>query len=422
MHTKVLVVVPAFVLILGACTAGGTVRPEPAGSSPASDVLLVDTDRGPIAISPGTGTVLSDGSGAVAGPDGSRLYSATSGDRHTELVTIEAASGAEISSIRMRGELDVRVASVSGRSVALMAPLPAGVDPWTPVPRSRTTIVVADPAGSNEPRRYDLKGNFEPEAFSIEDSRLFLIQYLPAEAPAVYRVTVLDLADGDVNEVHGRFKTAPERMPGIRLRQVFDAQTSQLYTLYTTKPHAYAQDYGSWSSGDEPETFVHVLNLQKGWAYCAGLPKELWGQPAAAQTMATSPDGKLLYIVDSTKGVVSVMDTRSLEILRTEHLALTSPDGVRTSAQVSADGRTLFVGSVGDGSTVDAIDTTTFTIVHDWSMAAMVLGLGLSDDGLRLYVGQREGVTVLDALTGAELTAVPILGVESILHVGTLDT
>lgn len=422
MHTKVLVVVPAFVLILGACTAGGTVRPEPAGSSPASDVLLVDTDRGPIAISPGTGTVLSDGSGAVAGPDGSRLYSATSGDRHTELVTIEAASGAEISSIRMRGELDVRVASVSGRSVALMAPLPAGVDPWTPVPRSRTTIVVADPAGSNEPRRYDLKGNFEPEAFSIEDSRLFLIQYLPAEAPAVYRVTVLDLADGDVNEVHGRFKTAPERMPGIRLRQVFDAQTSQLYTLYTTKPHAYAQDYGSWSSGDEPETFVHVLNLQKGWAYCAGLPKELWGQPAAAQTMATSPDGKLLYIVDSTKGVVSVMDTHSLEILRTEHLALTSPDGVRTSAQVSADGRTLFVGSVGDGSTVDAIDTTTFTIVHDWSMAAMVLGLGLSDDGLRLYVGQREGVTVLDALTGAELTAVPILGVESILHVGTLDT
>ncbi len=421
MRAKVLVVVPAFVLILGACTARGTVRPEPAGSSPASDVLLVDTDRGPIAVSPGTGTVLSDGSGAVAGPDGSRLYTATSDGRHTELVTIEAATGAVTSSIRMRGELDVRVASVTGEAVALMAPLPAGVDPWTPVPRSRTTIVVADPAGSSEPRRYQLKGNFEPEAFSIEDSRLFLIQYLPAEAPAVYRVTVLDLRDGDVYEVHGRFKTAPERMPGIRLRQVFDAHTSQLYTLYTTKPRAYVQDYGSWNYGDEPETFVHVLNLQKGWAYCAGLPEELWGQPAAAQTMATSPDGKLLYIVDSTKGVVAVMDTHTLEILRTEHPALTSPDGVRTSAQVSADGRTLFVGSVGDGSTVDAIDTTTFAIEHRWGMGAMVLGLGLSEDGLRLYVGQREGVTVLDALTGAELTAVPVLGVESILHVGTLD-
>ena len=78
MRAKVLVVVPAFALILGACTAGGGVRPEPVGSSPASDVLLVDTDRGPIAISPGTGTVLSDGEGGVAGPDGSRLYSATS--------------------------------------------------------------------------------------------------------------------------------------------------------------------------------------------------------------------------------------------------------------------------------------------------------------------------------------------------------
>jgi hypothetical protein len=421
MRAKMLVVVPAFVLILGACTVGGAVRPEPTGSSPASDVLLVDTDRGPIAISSGTGAVLSDGSGAVAGPDGSRLYAATSDGTHTQLVTIEATTGAVASSIRMRGELDVRVASVSGKAVALMAPLPAGVDPWTPVPRSRTTIVVADPAGSSEPHRYHLKGNFEPEAFSVEDSRLFLIQYLPAEAPAVYRVTVLDLRDGDVYGVHGRFKTAPERMPGIRLRQVFDAQTSQLYTLYTTKPRAYAQDYGSWNHGDEPETFVHVLNLQKGWAYCAGLPKELWGQPAASQTMATSPDGKLLYIVDSTKGVVSVMDTHTLEILRTEHAALTSPDGVRTSAQVSADGRTLFVGSLGDGSMVDVIDTTTFAIEHHWTMAAMVLGLGLSDDGLRLYVGQREGVTILDALTGAELTAVPVLGVESILHVGTLD-
>ena len=417
MRAKVLVVVPVFVLILGACTVDRTVRPEPAGSSPASDVLLVDTAGGAIAISPGTGAVLSDGSGAVAGPDGSRLYSATSDGKHTELVTIEAATGAETSSIRMRGELDVRVASVTGKAVALMAPLPAGVDPWTPVPRSRTTIVVADPAGMSEPRRYHLEGNYEPEAFSIEDSRLFLIQYLPAEAPAVYRVTVLDLADGDVYEVHGRFKTAPERMPGIRLRQVFDPQTSQLYTLYTTKPRAYAQDYGSWNNGDEPETFVHVLNLQKGWAYCAGLPEELWGQPAASQTMATSPDGKLLYIVDSTKGVVSVMDTHTLEILRTEHLTLTSPDGVRTSAQVSADGRTLFVGSVGDGSTVDAIDTTTFAIVHSWAMGATVLGLGLSDDGLRLYVGQREGVTILDASTGTEITAVSLLGVKSILHV-----
>ena len=148
----------------------------------------------------------------------------------------DAATGDQVSTTTIRGDLDVRVASDSGNAVALMEPLPDGVDPWTPVPRARTTIVVADPTGARDPRTYHLRGNYEPEAFSIEDSRLFLIQYLPAEAPAVYRVTVLDLADGDVYEVHGRFKTAPERMPGIRLRQVFDRTTSQLYTLYSTEP------------------------------------------------------------------------------------------------------------------------------------------------------------------------------------------
>jgi hypothetical protein len=108
-----------------------------------------------------------------------------------------------------------------------------------------------------------------------------------------------------------------------------------------------------------------------------------------------------------------------------EHRDERSPHGehgpVPGIASPTVDGRTLFVGSVCDGSTVDAIDTATFAAMHRWTMGAIVLGLGLSDDGLRLYVRQHEEVTVLDASTGAELTAVPLLGVESILHVGTLD-
>ena len=49
-------------------------------------------------------------------------------------------------------------------------------------------------------------------------------------------------------------------------------------------------------------------------------------------------------------------------------------------------------------------------------------GLGLSVDGLRLYVALEDGVAVLDAATGQELAAVPFQGIESILHVGTLRT
>ncbi|MGZ5298651.1 MAG: YncE family protein [Actinomycetota bacterium] len=426
MRAKPFIVFATLVLVLSACTSSSTSDPKRAasgaerGSSPATDVLLLETRSGPVAVSPATGSVLTERVGAVAAPDGSRLYSASTDGGSTILVASDPATGDQVSSTTIHGELDVRVASESGSAVALMEPLPRGVDPWTPVPRSHTTIVVADPTGARDPRRYHLRGNYEPEAFSVEDSRLFLIQYLPAEAPAVYRVTVLDLADGDVYEVHGRFKTAPERMPGIRLRQVFDGTTSQLYTLYTTEPRAYAQDYGSWGNGDTPVTFVHVLNLKKGWAYCAGLPRRFWGEPANAQAIAPSPDGTLLYVVDSMKGAVAVMNTRTLEIERTGRVPLSALGGVRTSAQVSADGRTLYVGSLDDGAAVLAIDTASLEVAHRWPMHGDVSGLGLSADGQRLYVALEDGVAVLDAATGQELTAVPFQGIESILHVGTL--
>ncbi len=428
MQAKPFIVFATLVLVLSACTSSSTNDQKRAvsnvgqGSSPAADVLLLDTDGGPVAVSPATGSALTQGVGAVADPTGSRLYSATTQGDDTILVARDSATGDQVSSTTIRGELDVRAVSDSGRAVALMEPLPDGVDPWTPVPRSHTTIVVADPTGARDPRRYQLRGNYEPEAFSVEDSRLFMIQYLPAEAAAVYRVTVLDLADGDVYEVHGRFKTAPERMPGIRLRQVFDGNVSQLYTLYTTEPRAYAQDYGSWDYGDAPVTFVHVLNLEKGWAYCAGLPRQFWGEPANAQAIAPSPDGKVLYIVDSMKGAVAVMNTHSLAIERTGRVDLSALGGVRTSAQVSADGRTLYIGSLADGAAVFAIDTTSLDVVSRWPVQGDVSGLGLSVDGLRLYVALQDGVAVLDAVTGEELTSVPFQGIESILHVGTLGT
>ena len=136
--------------------------------------------------------------------------------------------------------------------------------------------------------------------------------------------------------------------------------------------------------------------------------------------MAASPNGRLLYIVDSVKGLVAVMDTRSLEIIRTEAVELGSLGGVRTSAQMSGDGDTMFIGSVADGSALYAIDTATLDVVHRWPLRGVVSGLGLSGDGLRLYVALDDRVAVLDPATGEELAAVEFFGVESIVQVGTL--
>jgi hypothetical protein len=234
MRAKFLVVVSAIVPVLASCAQDPAPRSSPNPQSApqaggASDVLVVVTDGGAVSVRASSGSVLLERAGAIAGPDGSRLYSATRESGATTLETIDATTGTVVVTSRITGaELDVRVASLSGGAVALMEPLPKGVDPWTPVPRARTTIVVADPAGAGEARRYDLTGNFEPEAFSSDDSRLYMIQYLPAEAPTVYRVAALNLRTGAVRAVLGRFKAPSERMPGTRLSQALAPNGNQL--------------------------------------------------------------------------------------------------------------------------------------------------------------------------------------------------
>lgn len=414
------IVVPVLLLAAVACTTPDERRGTSDGPADRQieDILVLGAEDGTVTVGSSSGVVLSAGRRQLAAPDGSRLYSTVLSEGSTTLEARDSATGDVISSTKIRGRLDMRVASLTGRAVALMAPLPPGVDTTYALPRARTTIVVADPAGDGAPRRYRLIGNFEPEAFSVDDTRLFLIQYLPAEAPTAYRVTFLDLGSGRVRSVFGRFKTPPERMPGIRLAQVFDPATEQLYTLYTNRAAEYTQ--GSWadaSYGEREVSFVHVLNLRKGWAYCAGLPRALWGQPARAQALEPSPDGRVLYIVDSMRGRIVVMNTETLEITRSERIDLGPLEDGRTSARMSADGSTLFVGD--GGSSLARIDTGTLRMSGRWPLPDAVSGLALSEDGARLYAAIGGRITVVDTDTGDATTTPAFGGIDSILHVTT---
>jgi hypothetical protein len=288
----------------------------------------------------------------------------------------------------------------------MMEPLAPGYDAWTPVPRASTAIVVADPAGASAPARFRLDGNFEPEAFSTDGNRLILIQYLPAETPTVYRVTQLDLATGDVRPAIGPFKGPAERMPGTRLEQVASTDGSQLFTLYTSERPGFAP-HGAPVPRNAIVSFVHVLSLSDGWAHCIGLPKALWHQPASAEAMAMSPDGSTLYIVDADKGLVVTMDTASLDTSGPFHVDLPAP-GARTSATVSADGGTLFVGTAGGAGAVTAVDTASFEATRTWPTGGEVSGLGLSLDGARLYVALTDRIEVLSAASGRDLGDVSV--------------
>jgi hypothetical protein len=402
MPRKLMSVLAVAALAVAACTQA----PNDAANRPVPrETLLLSTQAGPLVVQIPSGSVLFDRPGTVASLGGSWLLSATPSAGSTLLETVDGADAEPASDVRLDGTLDVRVVSESGTAVALMDPLPDGWDPEVPLPRSRSAIVVADPTGVGQPRTYDLRGNYEPEAFSTDDRQLFMIQHLPAESPTVYRVTALDLKRGRVYPVFGPYKAPPERMPGIRLQQIISPNADQLYTLYSSARPGYAPHHAPVPN-DATVSFVHVLSLQEGWAHCVGLPRELWDRPASEQAMATSSNGRLLYIVDATLGLVTVMDTASLEI-RTAPIDLAVPGVRHTSAVVSADGSALFVGTSGELSGVTKIDTDTFEVVRTWETDDMS-GLGLSGDGERLYVAFDDRVEVMDATNGSELAGIAV--------------
>jgi hypothetical protein len=289
-----------------------------------------------------------------------------------------------------------------------MEPIPAGWDPAVPLPRERTTIVVADPAGERELMTFDLRGNYEPEAFSSDDERLYLIQHLPAETPSVYRVTVLDLRRGKVLPVFGPFKGPAERMPGTRLDQVLSPTADQLYTLYSSSIPGYAPHQAPVAS-DAAVSFVHVLSLRDGWAHCVGLPESMWDRPAAEQAMATTPDGSYLFVIDAGREIVAAMHTETLEV-RTARIGLPVAGAIdRTTAQIAPDGRTLYVAVAGEGgSTVSAVDAATFEVLATWDLDGSISGLGVSSDGAHLYAALDGRVAMLDTVTGGEVGAVPL--------------
>jgi sugar lactone lactonase YvrE len=217
--------------------------------------------------------------------------------------------------------------------------------------------------------------------------------------------------------VFGPFDGPPERMPGTRLSQLLAPNAEQLYTLYTSAKLGYAP-HGAPVPDDAAVSFVHVLSLRDGWAHCVGLPEAMWNRPADEQAMATTPDGSYLFVVDAGTGTIAAMHSESLRV-RTTEVDLPFDGAIaRTSAQVSPDGSVLYVATAGDdtemaaagddGSTVVALDASTFEVLETWHVAGSVSGLGVSADGASVYAAAGGTVTVLDATTGAEVGEVAL--------------
>lgn len=409
----------ALALVLSACVPFA----RPGVPEAAGDLVLVQTSSGVAGVNTGQGRIAFTARGGVPTRDWETLFAVTAGTGgENRLGVLDGRTGRErAGSLFLPKGFEPRVVSLGERLLALTEPRVPGAIPGMPAGRERTTLFVVDRSADGQPRRFDLPGNLEPEAFSLDDRRLFVIDYLPAQAPERYRVRQLDLATGTLMPVGGIKGPVPEEeMRGRGRMQVLSPDGTRLYTLYThQQDHLHARDLkaGLTTARGDVHAFVHVLNLQEGWAFCLDLPRPMGEGPASAHAIGIAPDGRTLYVADRSSGQVAVLDPYGLRVARTADVGPDPrPERGAAAIAVRPDGRGLFLGG---GSEILALDAA-LKVQQRWAIADAATGLGLSADGARLYLSQDGRLSVLDASSGTEFGTVAAPDVQTVRHVTRL--
>jgi hypothetical protein len=210
---------------------------------------------------------------AVAALDDSATFSI----RGDELVRLEPQSHEVLSSWPLeKGMVSISAVSPGGHWVALTDHAPgyaAGGYDVAEV-RAYTQLTVFDAETGVATYHLALKGDLQPEAFSVDGKLVFALDHRGDH----YRVQTIILATGEHSDTVDRDKTLErEDMHGTTVRGVLNADRTVLATLYRDPANA-----------DEP-AFVHILDLVHGWAYCADLPAPFGTGPPGSDRIELTP-------------------------------------------------------------------------------------------------------------------------------------
>ena len=399
--TKVLALASAGLMACG--TARGL-----EGLPATGDVVFLATPSGLQALATDSGSIERELPGGKAAPGFEVLVSSVPDGSFTK-VTRLSPDGEILSRTMVEGDVTARV--VTDDLVALGDAESSGETPYLPAPKLNTNIVILDDSGAQ--RTYRLSGNFEPEAFKVDGSELFMIQYLPALAPERYRVRRLRLDDGAVRPI-GRLKlNAPGQMQGTGRTQALSPWGDELYTLYTQQIDAgHDADHHAANDAVAGHAFVHMLNLADGWAHCIDLPAVFASGSATASAIAVNPAGDRVFVADWTHGAVSALNPRRARVIDTAEVSFGSSDA--TTFAVATPERLFVAGS----SDVVVLDPRTFEVLDSWSYATEITGMSLSDD--RLYVSTADEIVAVDPDSGASLATFDphgAMGIEGVLPV-----
>jgi hypothetical protein len=216
---------------------------------------------------------------AVVAIDGSAILTTkpdTTADQPRTIAEVfDTRSGAGLGRWTIDGAVTGSVVAPDGKHVALTAD------------RGLNTRIVVINAETGVIRDFGATGHVRPEVFQRDGSYLFVLDDRPAAAPTYYRVQSIEVATGQRFDTNSRDKGEErEDMTGAPVRAISSADGVMLSTLYR-------------NPGKNPTAFVHIINLEMGYTYCADLPAPFGTGAPGTDSIALSPDGKQVLVASA---------------------------------------------------------------------------------------------------------------------------
>lgn len=368
----------------------------------AAELLLVRSGDGTISVVDAeTGVRRVDVPDAVPTHDRSALLTTRRDGGRTVLERRDPRTGSVTRATILDGDLSVRTVSPAGKAVAL-TPGRGGTARYEPAGRETTDLAVAF-LDERPALRFALAGNIEPEMFSLDETALFVLEFVPPAAPTSYFVRVLDLATGEITDTDKLQVELNPKMRGKARAQVLHPAGTHLFTLYTLPTDAPVHDVEAPSNA-ERWAFVHVISLKEKWSHCIFLPVPFGTTDEATIGMGIAPDGASLYVADPAASRIARIDVEALAVVEVHQVERLRATGQRAAVAVADDG-TVYASS---GRIVVELAPGSLEAVHAWSNERVVSGLMVSDGELRVAGGGR--VQLLDRASRQETGVIELPG------------
>lgn len=316
--------------------------------------------------------------------NGSRYYVATVRGNTTNLDVFEPHAGTLEQTLAFNGQWTLSGVSPTGRWVALTHLIDEQEKAaWIKENRWETTIQIVDIDTGHAANLLELQGNFEVETISASGDALFLIQHLPAVAPAQYLVRLYDLSAETLNPNPLRAKTATDEvMTGLAWGGFASPDGEWLLTLYVNTERNLA--------------FIHALNLVNKTPFCIFLPSDDGDfERLKSYTLALASDGQTVYAANANLGIVAKVNLKRFAVIdqimfepaessgKVEFDLDYEPQAPASHSILSPDEERLYFSN---GHQVWVYMISKKRVDEFYRAEAAINGLGISHDGAHLYI------------------------------------